>query len=306
MRTKITSISGTPSWLLLFLDRVAEIKGANRLVDIWPELEMVVHGGIHFGPYRARFAELLQGSHAETREAYAASEGFVAAQDGASGEGMRMIVDNGLFYEFVPVEELGTPNPTRHWLQNVELDVNYALVLSTCAGAWSYVIGDTVKLVSRDPPRLLVTGRTTYSLSAFGEHLIDAEIEESIAAAAAEIAESVVDYSVGPVFPSASGEKGRHLYIVEFERAVADRARLDRFAQRLDKALSETNEDYASHRSGGFGLDAPEVIEIAPGSFSEWMKRRGRLGGQNKVPRIVNDADLLANLREFAKSAKTI
>jgi hypothetical protein len=304
VRTKITSISGTPSWLLLFFDRVAEIRGATRLVEVWPELEMIAHGGIHFGPYRARFAELLEGSHAETREAYAASEGFIAAQDGASGEGMRLVADNGLFYEFVPVEELGSSNPTRHWVANAELDVNYALVLSTCAGAWSYVIGDTVKLISRDPVRLLVTGRTTYSLSAFGEHLIDAEIEDSIAAAAAEIGESVSDYSVGPVFSSGHREKGRHLYIVEFGRAVADRTRLDRFAAKLDAALSETNEDYASHRSGGFGLDAPQVIEIAPGSFAEWMKRRGRLGGQNKVPRIMNDADLLADLRGFAETRK--
>jgi hypothetical protein len=304
-RTKLTSISATPSWLLVFLDRVAEIKGATRLVEIWPDLEMIAHGGIHFGPYRSRFAELLEGSHAETREVYAASEGFVAAQDGASGEGMRLVADNGLFYEFVPVDELASPNPTRHWVQDAELGVNYALVLSTCAGAWSYVIGDTVKLISRDPIRLLVTGRTSYSLSAFGEHLIDAEIEESIAAAAAEIGESIVDYSVGPVFPQKPGEKGGHLYIVEFGNPVADRARLDRFAQRLDALLSETNEDYASHRFGGFGLGAPQVIEMAPGSFAEWMKRRGRLGGQNKVPRIINDAELLANLRSFAETAKT-
>jgi GH3 auxin-responsive promoter len=306
VRAKITSISGTPSWLLLFLDRVAELKGGTtRLAEIWPELEMITHGGVHFGPYRTRFAELLEGSHAETREAYAASEGFIAAQDRGSGEGLRLVVDNGLFYEFVPVEELNSPNPTRHWIADAELDVNYALVLSSCAGAWSYVVGDTVKLISRDPPRLLVTGRTTYSLSAFGEHLIDAEIEESIAAAAAEIGESVVDYSVGPVFSATPGEKGSHLFIVEFGRAVANRARLDRFAARLDAALSETNEDYAAHRAGGFGLDAPQVMEIAPGSFAEWMKRRGRLGGQYKVPRIINDAALLADLRAFAETAKT-
>jgi len=184
--------------------------------------------------------------------------------------------------------------------------VNYAVVLSNCAGAWSYIIGDTVKFVSRDPPRVLVTGRTTYSLSAFGEHLIDAEIEESVTAAAQEIGANVTDYSVGPVFPTGPGTRGRHFYIVEFERAVADRGRLERFAARLDKALAETNEDYATHRAGGFGLDPPQVMEIAPGSFAEWMKRRGRLGGQNKVPRIINDATLLANLREFAETAKTL
>jgi hypothetical protein len=307
LKTTITSISGTPSWLLLFLDRVAELKGASdRLAEIYPKLEMVVHGGVSFAPYRDRFAALLEGSRAETREVYAASEGFIAAQDRGPDDGLRLVLDNGIFYEFVPVDELDKPEPTRHWIGDAELGVNYALVLSTCSGAWSYVIGDTVKLVSRDPPRLVVTGRTHYSLSAFGEHLIDAEIEESVTAAAREIDAGVTDYSVGPVFPAKTGERGRHLYVVEFERAVADRDRLARFAAKLDAALQETNEDYAAHRAGGFGMDPPEVIEIRPGSFSAWMKRRGRLGGQNKVPRIVNDPELNRDLRAFAKTVRTV
>jgi hypothetical protein len=150
-----------------------------------------------------------------------------------------------------------------------------------------------------------VTGRTHYSLSAFGEHLIDAEIEESITAAAREIGASVTDYSVGPEFPATPGARGRHIYVVEFERAVADRDTLARFSATLDSALQATNEDYAAHRAGGFGLDPPEVIEIRPGSFAQWMKRRGRLGGQNKVPRIVNDPELNAELRAFAASTRT-
>jgi hypothetical protein len=170
---------------------------------------------------------------------------------------------------------------------------------------WSYVIGDTVKLVSRDPPRLLVTGRTTYSLSAFGEHLIDAEIEESISAAAAAIGAAVVDYTVGPVFAAERGRRGRHLFLVEFAEAVADPALLARFAETLDKELSATNEDYEAHRSGGFGLDPPEVVELRPGSFAAWMKAHGKLGGQHKVPRIVNDAKLNADLRAFAETART-
>jgi len=307
LETTITSISGTPSWLLLFFDRVAALMGGNhRLADIYPELEMIVHGGVSFAPYRGRFVALLEGSRAETREAYAASEGFVAAQDRGPDEGMRLMLDNGLFYEFVPLDELDGPTPTRHWIADAELGVNYALVLSTCAGAWSYVIGDTVKLVSRNPPRVVVTGRTHYSLSAFGEHLIDAEIEESVTAAARGIGASVTDYSVGPVFPEARGTRGRHLYIVEFEHAVAEAEKLARFAAGLDAALQATNEDYAAHRSGDFGLDPPEVVEIAPGSFAQWMKRRGRLGGQNKVPRIINDPGLNAELRAFAATAKAV
>jgi hypothetical protein len=307
LEADIRSISGTPSWLLLFFDRVAELSGGeHRLARLYPNLELIGHGGVHFAPYRARFDALLEGSHAETREAYAASEGFIAAADRGPGEGMRLMLDNGLFFEFVPLEELGKPNPTRHWIANAELGVNYAVVLSSCAGAWSYVIGDTVELIERDPPRLLVTGRTSYSLSAFGEHLIDAEIEESVSAAARAIGASVTDYSVGPVFPSARGERGRHLYIVEFDREVADPGKLETFARGLDQALAETNEDYAEHRAGGFGLDAPRVVEIRPGSFAEWMKRRGKLGGQHKVPRIINDETLLADLRGFAETARTI
>jgi hypothetical protein len=303
----IRSISGTPSWLLLFFDKVAEIKGgdARRLVELYPNLEMIAHGGVHFAPYRSRFDALLEGSHSETREAYAASEGFMAAADRGPGEGMRLVLDNGLFMEFVPVDELASANPTRHWIKDAQLDVNYAMVLSSCAGVWSYVVGDTVKLVSLDPPRLLVTGRTTYSLSAFGEHLIDAEIEESISAAAASIGAAVVDYTVGPVFAAERGRRGRHVFIVEFAEAVADAARLARFAAALDKELSATNEDYEAHRSGGFGLDPPEVIELKPGSFAAWMKAHGKLGGQHKVPRIVNDEKLNADLRAFAETART-
>jgi hypothetical protein len=307
LKTTITSISGTPSWMLLFLDRVSELKGGvDRLVEIYRDLEMVVHGGVSFAPYRDRFAALLEGSRAETREVYAASEGFLAVQDRDPDDGLRLMVDNGIFFEFVPVDELDKPDPTRLWIADAELGVNYALVLSTCSGAWSYVLGDTVKLVSKTPPRIVVTGRTHYSLSAFGEHLIDAEIEDGMTAAARGIGASITDYSVGPVFSAQAGERGRHLYIVEFEQAVADRDRLARFAATLDAALQATNEDYAAHRAGGFGMGPPEVIEIRPGSFTEWMRRRGRLGGQNKVPRIVNDPELNRNLREFAESVRTI
>jgi GH3 auxin-responsive promoter len=304
----IRSISGTPSWLLLFFDKVAEIAGSasHCLADLYPDLEMIGHGGVHFGPYRARFDALMAGGHAETREAYAASEGFVAAADRGSGEGLRMMLDNGLFFEFVPVDELASDRPTRHWIANAELEVNYAVALSSCAGCWSYIIGDTVKLVGRDPPRVLVTGRTSYSLSAFGEHLIDAEIEEAVTAAAAKVGATVVDYSVGPVFSAARGERGRHQYIVEFAEPVSEPARIEDFAAALDAALTATNEDYAAHRAGGFGLDAPCVVVLRPGAFAAWMKERGRLGGQNKVPRIINDETLLADLRSFAETHRAV
>ena len=297
----IRALSGTPSWVLIFFDKLAALRpeSGGRLAGLYPNLELLVHGGVNFAPYRKRFHALLEGSHAELREVYAASEGFVALADAAPEDGMRLIVDNGLFFEFVPVEELTAPEPTRHWLANAETGVDYALVLSNCAGAWSYILGDTVKLVSRTPPRLVITGRTSYMLSAFGEHLEDAEIERAVADAAERIGCSVTDYAVGPTYPEAAGALGRHLYLVEFADRVPDEPARAAFIEAVDKTLLDANDDYRGHRAGGFGLDAPEMRALAPGTFAAWMKERGKLGGQHKVPRIVTDASLFQSMRDF-------
>lgn len=305
LATDIRAIGGVPSWLLLFFDKLAELRPncERRLAGIYPELEMLVHGGVNFAPYRKHFAEWLQGSRAETREIYPASEGFIAVADRGDGDGLRLVTDTGVFYEFVPLEELDSPNPTRHWVGNLELGVNYALVLTTCAGLWSYVIGDTVRFVNRDPPRLLVTGRTSYMLSAFGEHLIGEEIERAVAEAADVIGVAVKDYSVGALFPATYGEVGGHLFIAEFVDVTPDREAIRRFATAVDVALCRLNEDYKAHRSDGFGMRAPQVHAVPPGSFAAWMKSRGRLGGQNKVPRVINDASLFESLRTFTGCA---
>jgi len=298
----IRLIGGTPSWLLVFFDALAELRGVEAdLATLFPNLEVLVHGGVDFSPYRRRFADLLAGGHAELREVYPASEGFIASADRGEGEGMRLNLSHGLFYEFVPVDELDTANPTRHWIADAEPGVNYALVLSTCAGLWGYVLGDTVELVDRGPPRAKVTGRTSYMLSAFGEHLIAAELEAAVSAAAGEIGASVSDWSVGPVFPEQTGVVGGHLYIVEFAETGVSEAQVAAFAARLDRDLCTTNEDYAAHRAEGFGMKPPEVHPVPPGTFAAWMKSRGQLGGQHKVPRIVLDQDLFANLRAFAE-----
>jgi hypothetical protein len=301
----IRSIAGVPSWLLLYFDRLAEVSGisSSQIKDIYPNLEFLVHGGIDFAPYRERFAELLEGGHAETREVYPASEGFFAIADRGDGDGLRLNLDIGLFYEFVPVDELDAAAPTRHWIADAEADVNYALAVSTCAGLWAYLVGDTVRLVERDPPRVLVTGRTSYTLSAFGEHLIGEEIEAAVAEAAHAIEAKVTDYAVGSRFPARAGERGGHLYIVEFARALADADHLERFAAALDEALIRLNEDYAVHRAEGYGLDPPRVHAVAPGCFAAWMKCRGMLGGQHKVPRVINDQALFDELCRFSGCA---
>ncbi len=300
---QIAAVAGTPSWLLIFFERLAETAGGKRIADIYPRLEMLSHGGVAWAPYRDRFAALLEGSHAETREVYAASEGFFANADRADGEGLRLQLDTGIFYEFVPLDQLGSANPDCRWVGDAEPGVNYALAVTTCAGLWRYLVGDTVTLVERDPPRVLVTGRTSYMLSAFGEHVIGVEIEGAVAEAARAIGTTVTDFAAGSVFPEEGGARGGHLYIVEFGTRVdesgSDRAR---FAERLDAALCRLNDDYAAHRAGGYGMDAARVHVLPAGGFAAWMKSRGKLGGQNKVPRIVNDRELFAALRSFADS----
>ncbi|HEX9646257.1 MAG TPA: GH3 auxin-responsive promoter family protein [Alphaproteobacteria bacterium] len=302
LREDIRALSGAPSWLLLFLDRLAAIEGLDeaRIAALYPRLELLVHGGVSFVPYRDRFALLLAGSGAETREVYPASEGFFAIADRGDGEGLRLTLDIGLFYEFVPVDELESDAPSRRWIADVEPGVNYALVVSTCAGLWAYVVGDTVRFVDLDPPRVLVTGRTAYTLSAFGEHLIGEELETAVAEAAGEIGAEVVDFSAGSLFPRARGERGGHLYVVEFAAAIDDAARLAGFAAKLDAVLMRLNVDYKDHRAEGFGLNPPRVHPVPPGTFAAWMRRRGKLGGQHKVPRVINDQALFEDLRRFA------
>lgn len=302
-REDIRSIGGTPSWLLILFDRMAELHPdtGRRLPALWPNLELLVHGGVNFEPYKPQFDRWLEGGAVDLREAFAASEGFIASSDRGYGEGLRLNVDHGLFFEFVPVEELDSENPTRHWLGTVETGVNYALVLTTCAGLWAWVIGDTVRFVERDPPRLLVTGRTAFTLSAFGEHLIDAEIEEAIAGAAKAVGGMVTDYSVGALFPDEERRLGRHLYVAEFALPGVSGEAIEGFAAELDTRLQEINEDYAAHRAGGIGLDGPAVLVMPAGGFADWMKRRGKLGGQNKVPRVINDVDLFEDLCAFAR-----
>ena len=297
----ISSLSGTPSWLLLFLDRLAALRPERprRIASWYPRLEMLAHGGVDFAPYRRQFEALLESGHAELREVYPASEGFIAIADRGTGDGLRVIVDGGLFYEFVPVDEIAKVSPTRHWLGTAEPDVNYAVVLSTCAGLWAYILGDTIRFVELRPPRIVVTGRISYSLSAFGEHLIAEEIERSVACAASAIGAAVVDYSAGALYPEGAGERGRHLYLVEFAGEVPDAARLGRFAGALDRQLAALNADYREHRAAGFGMDPPSVRALRPGTFAAWMKSRGQLGGQHKVPRVINDAALFRALIAF-------
>ncbi|MCA8908747.1 MAG: GH3 auxin-responsive promoter family protein [Rhodospirillaceae bacterium] len=293
----IRMVGGTASWLLLAFDRLGELAGrpGTPVGVLYPKLELVVYGGVDFAPYRGRFQAHLARGHADLREVYAASEGFIAAADRGVGEGLRLMVDNGLFFEFVPPDELESASPTRHWLATAEVGVDYAVVLSTNAGCWGHVLGDTVRFVSLNPPRLLVTGRISTQLSAFGEHLTGAELDRAVTAAADAIGAAVQDFSVTAVLPDDRPAQGGHCYIVEFDR-MPDAAALARFTEVLDRTLAAGNDDYRVHRAGDFGMAPPQVRAAPPGTFTAWMKARGKLGGQNKVPRVITNAALWASL----------
>jgi hypothetical protein len=289
----VASISGTASWMLLFLETAAALRPPGaRLRDLFPALELLVHGGVGFAPYRDRFAWFLEGGAASTREVYAASEGFIAVADRGNGEGLRLVLDRGLFFEFVRPADLDTPNPERRCVGDAELEQDYALVLTTDAGLWSYVLGDVVRLVSLDPPRVLVTGRTSWSLSVAGEHLSGSELDTAVSQAARTLGRGVVDYSAAPLPPGAVDPRGGHLFAVELDGPCDATV----FAEALDAVLRCLNDDYAAHRGDGFGLRDPDVQLLPPGSFARWMEGRGKLGGQNKVPRVVTGAEALKEL----------
>ena len=301
----IRVIGGTASWLLLYLQRlVPPGDGASPLRSLHPNLELVVYGGVNFAPYREGFEALVGEAPINLREVYPASEGFIAVADRGVGEGLRLMLDNDLFYEFVPVEELASARPTRHWIGDAQTGVNYALVLSNAAGMWAYVLGDTVRLIERDPPRLLITGRTATSLSAFGEHLIEEELVTAVTRAAETIGKTVVDFSVG-AHHGRDGDANRHVLVVEFAGERPDGAAMERFLAQVDGTLAELNHDYAEYRENSVRIAPPEGIAARSGAFEKWMRARGRLGGQNKVPRVLTDPQLLDSLRRTAQEGET-
>jgi hypothetical protein len=295
----ITLVGGVPSWLLALFQRLLDLSGKSTLAEVWPSLEIVVHGGVKFDPYREAFAAMLGSPRIRLQETYPCSEGFIAFGDPAT-DLLRLVFDHGLFYEFVPLDELDSPHPTRHWLGDVRTGINYAIVLSTCAGMWSHVVGDTVRFESLSPPLLTFTGRTKYALSAFGEHLISEEVEGAVAIASAAFGASVREWHVGPVF---QGPLGHHLYVVEFLRPPSD---LHAFRAALDADLSRRNADYRAHRAEGVGLPLPQLVVARPGGFDAWMRSRGKLGGQHKVPRMDNTGSITGQLVAFLRESDQV
>lgn len=291
----ITAFSGVPAWMLVVFDQLKKASGKKTIAEIWPELRLIIHGGTMFDPYRELFKREIGSDLVNYAEVYPCSEGFVATEDCRS-KLMRIVPDHGIFFEFVPMEDLGKEKPTRHTLATVETGVQYAIVLTTCAGLWSYLVGDTVSFVERNPPLIKFTGRTKYYLSAFGEHLISEEVEKAITEAAARTGAEAKDFHVGPIFPSEPTKPGHHRYLVEFGRQPND---LAAFAKVLDETLNKLNEDYEAHRRNDLSCLAPEVRVLKPGAWMEWMIAHGKRPPQHKVPRMDNTGKLTGSMSEW-------
>lgn len=292
-RQDVRMISGVPSWMIIFGEKVLELRGKRTLTEVWPNLALFVHGGMSFGPYRQRMLQLA-GGELWCTDTYSASEGgMLAVQDERDNLGMLPLVDQGVFFEFVPVNELDAQRPTRLPLERVETGVDYAVVLNTDSGIFGYMVGDSVRFTSTRPYRLVFAGRLKHTLNAFGEHVSGGELDRAIGHAAQATGSEVEEYAVATAYPSAERAQGGHVYYVEFRRDPANNAD---FAAAIDAAIIAGNEDYTAHREKGYGMAAPAVVSVARGAFYEWMKARGRLGGQNKVPRVLTpelEADFL-------------
>lgn len=284
MGRNVTNLSGVPSWMLSVMNRVLEITGKDNLLEVWPNLEVFFHGGVAFTPYREQYRRLIPSEAMHYMETYNASEGFFGIQDDPSDASMSLMLDYGVFYEFVPMDEIESPNPTVLPLWGVETGRNYAMLISTSSGLWRYMIGDTVRFTSTDPYKFVITGRTKFFINAFGEELIVDNAERGLAVACAKTGAEVLEYTAAPVFMDNEG-RCHHQWLIEFSRSPRD---IDDFARILDNALQGINSDYEAKRYKDITLQRLELIEARKGLFNDWLASKGKLGGQHKVPRLSN------------------
>jgi hypothetical protein len=273
---------------MVLFRRILEITGKQTIAEVWPDLELYLHGGVSFVPYREHFEKLI-GKPINYLEMYNASEGVFAAQDSPDADGMLLFTDHGIFMEFMPLEEYGKDEPKTIGLRDVELSKNYALVISTNGGLWRYCIGDTVQFTSLNPFRIKVSGRIKHYINAFGEELIVDNTDRAIKLACEQTGAVVNDYTAAPVYFSAEGN-GAHEWLIEFEKEPAS---IDHFSYELDIALKQCNSDYEAKRTKDIALRPPILHSIEKGSFFRWLKLKGKLGGQHKVPRLSNDRKYL-------------
>ena len=293
MHEDMTLISGIPPWMQMYFDWLSERNDGKKIKDIFPNLQAIVHGGVNFEPYKARLLDSL-GKHVDMIETFPASEGFFAFQDVPGQEGLLLNTDSGIFFEFVPADEISNPSPTRLSLGEVEIGVNYALIVSTNAGLWAYNIGDTVRFVSKNPYRLVVTGRIKHFISAFGEHVIGEEVEHALNCASADAGLQTIEFTVAPAIQVSEGLP-YHEWFIEFETPPQD---LKNFAALVNKYLQDKNIYYNDLITGNI-LETLKIRVMKKNSFIEYMKSIGKLGGQNKVPRLSNDRKIADALQPW-------
>ena len=290
----VTSIAGVPTWTLLLLKRILEIKEKKSIKEVWPNLELYIHGGVSFIPYREQF-EKIMGAPINYLEIYNASEGFFAGQENPNDDGMTLFTEHGIFYEFMPVEEYGKITPLTVGLDKVKPNQNYALIISTAGGLWRYLVGDTVSFTSINPYRIKVTGRLKHYINAFGEELIVENSDRAIAIATQITNSRVLDYTAAPIFFSDT-HNGAHEWLIEFEQPPIN---LNKFAIELDNALKSLNSDYEAKRSGNIALELPKIHILPNGVFNKWLLSKNKLGGQHKIPRLCNDRKILEEILEL-------
>ncbi|MCP4310976.1 MAG: GH3 auxin-responsive promoter family protein [Bacteroidetes bacterium] len=291
----VTSIAGVPSWNLVLLRAVLDYTGKSNILEVWPNLELFTHGGISFTPYREQFRELIPSDKMNYLETYNASEGFFGIQDELSRDDMLLMLDLGVFYEFIPMDRFHEKNPAAITIGEVETGVNYAIVITTNGGLWRYLIGDTVIFTSLCPHRIKISGRTKYYINAFGEEVIEDNAEQALMKACGETGATIKEYTAGPHFMS-SDSKGAHEWIIEFDTPPDS---MERFTGILDLSLQEVNSDYEAKRYKNLTLEEPHIVPVEPGTFYKWMQKRGKLGGQNKIPRLANNRKYLDELRDI-------
>ena len=287
MNKNVTNLSGVPSWMLSVLTRMMEISGKTHLEEVWPNIEVFFHGGVAFTPYRKQYEELITSPNMHYMETYNASEGFFGLQNDPSDKSMLLMLDYDVFYEFIPMEG-GDPVP----LWGVETGKNYAMVISTCCGLWRYEIGDTIQFTSTNPYKFIISGRTKHFINAFGEELIVDNAEKGLAYACEKTGAEVSEYTAAPVFMDQNA-KCRHQWLIEFKKRPED---IQLFSDLFDKHLQEINSDYEAKRYKDITLQHLEIIEARPNLFNDWLKLKGKLGGQHKVPRLSNSRDHIEQL----------
>ncbi|MBK9938941.1 MAG: GH3 auxin-responsive promoter family protein [Chitinophagaceae bacterium] len=294
IKENVTSVSGVPTWTLVLFKRILAITGKQTIGEVWPSLELYMHGGVSFTPYKEQFQKII-GKEINYLEMYNASEGFFAAQDVPGSEGMLLFPDHGIFYEFMPVSEYGKKDPQTVGLQKVEMGRNYAPVISTNGGLWRYLLGDTIQFTSLNPFRIKVSGRLKHYMNAFGEEVIVDNADKAIAIASEKTGAIVNDYTAAPVYFS-EASNGAHEWLIEFEKEPAD---LETFTNELDAALKNINSDYEAKRYKSIALRLPIIHSLKKGTFEEWLRSKGKLGGQHKVPRLSNERTLVEEILQM-------